>query len=340
MNNKNIKIGIITTLAFILMGFASVDYYISKNNKDFNFEYKDEAFSTFKEDQTFLRHQKLSSLLNDDENKSFILSVDKKKVDFGSMEKLKVINDMALDFINKKKGFPTKQDLNHISRIYNIPEELLYSIMMKESRGNPYAVSHKKARGAFQFMDETAKEFGLFKNGKDLRNNPWYSADAAARYIKWLFLYVTPEKDSKNLENYTYTLAAYNAGIARVKRGGGVYIPNIKETQDYVSKIMGHLKGEKYLVQLGDDLSKIAEKTHTTVKEIKRLNNNINDKQLRYGNFISIKSPYNDKDAYIVKKGDTLNKIANLTGVDLYTIRERNKLKGDIIYVGQKIQIP
>ena len=103
---------------------------------------------------------------------------------------------------------------------------------------------------------------------------------------------------------------------------------------------MGHVRGEKYIVQKGDDLSKIAENTGTTVEEIRRLNNNIRDKDLRYGNFISVKSIYHDADLYIVKKGDTLSKIANLTGVDLYTIKERNKLKGDIIYVGQQIRIP
>ena len=188
-------------------------------------------------------------------------------------------------------------------------------------------------------MEETAVEFNLFKNGKDLRNDPWYSADAGARYIKWLFLYVTPNKDPKVVENYNYTLAAYNAGIARVKKNSGVYIPNIKETQDYVYKIMGHVKGDKYIVKKGDNLSKIAYKMETTVEEIKKLNKNISDRRLKFGNFISIRDPNKNSDSYTVKKGDTLSKIANLTGIDLYTIKEMNRLKGDVIYVGQEIKI-
>jgi LysM repeat protein/transcriptional regulator with XRE-family HTH domain len=341
MKNKNKKILIVFSMLFAIFGFVSIQNS-GFDNYGINFEEEVNSFSTLNDVNK--RPDHYLSLYNLIESKSsdkgVVLKVSEKEINFEAMEKLKEINPVALNYIEGKKGFPKKEDLNYLSRIYNVPENILYSIMMKESRGNPYAVSHKRARGAFQFMDQTAIEFNLFRNGKDMRNNPWYSADAAARYIKWLFLYVTPEKDYKKIENYTYTLAAYNAGIARVKRSTGVYIPNIKETQDYVSKIMGHIRGEKYIVQKGDSLSKIAENTGTTVAEIRKLNNNIRDKDLRYGNFISVKSIYHDADLYIVKKSDTLSKIANLTGVDLYTIKERNKLKGDIIYVGQQIRIP
>jgi LysM repeat protein len=340
MRIKKNKISIIFIVAFSLMGFVSIDTY--KKNKNTNYtldNYIESDFLNFKKNNKSLNNVNYSSYFKKNEENSLILNIEINEVNFDEMEKLKIMNPVIANYIINKKNLPTKKDLNFISRVYNIPENLLFSIMMKESRGNPYALSHKKAKGAFQFMEETAVEFNLFKNGKDLRNDPWYSADAGARYIKWLFLYVTPNKDPKVVENYNYTLAAYNAGIARVKKNSGVYIPNIKETQDYVYKIMGHVKGDKYIVKKGDNLSKIAYKMETTVEEIKKLNKNISDRRLKFGNFISIRDPNKNSDSYTVKKGDTLSKIANLTGIDLYTIKEMNRLKGDVIYVGQEIKI-
>ncbi len=44
--------------------------------------------------------------------------------------------------------------------------------------------------------------------------------------------------------------------------------------------------------------------------------------------------------AYIVKKGDTLGHIALRYGVGVNELRHRNNIKGDLIRVGQKLQIP
>jgi LysM repeat protein len=44
--------------------------------------------------------------------------------------------------------------------------------------------------------------------------------------------------------------------------------------------------------------------------------------------------------AYIVQKGDTLGHIALRNGVTVNDLRRANKIKGDLIRVGQKLQIP
>jgi peptidoglycan endopeptidase LytE len=42
---------------------------------------------------------------------------------------------------------------------------------------------------------------------------------------------------------------------------------------------------------------------------------------------------------YVVKSGDTLGKIAKLHGVTVEAVRTANKLKGDLIFPGQKLQL-
>lgn len=43
---------------------------------------------------------------------------------------------------------------------------------------------------------------------------------------------------------------------------------------------------------------------------------------------------------YVVRRGDTLSKISNLTGASIAQIRSANGLRGDLIRVGQTLQIP
>ncbi len=44
--------------------------------------------------------------------------------------------------------------------------------------------------------------------------------------------------------------------------------------------------------------------------------------------------------AYLVRKGDTLSRIASRTGVSVSRLRAANGLRGNLIYVGQKLRIP
>ena len=96
--------------------------------------------------------------------------------------------------------------------------------IQQESGFNPTAKSPAGAIGIAQFMPDTAKGVGLDPT------DPYASLDAAAA------------EDAKRLQQYQgdwgKTLASYNAGAGAVAQYGG--IPPYKETQTYVSTIMGN----------------------------------------------------------------------------------------------------
>lgn len=256
-----------------------------------------------------------------------------------SLNGLKRPSKEGLSYIAGKNGMPTKKDLNAIGAIYQLPDGLLHSVMIKESNGVSTALSHKEAKGLFQFTKETAKEFGLMENGIDLRTDEFLSADASARYLAWIFTYFHPQKDRMDIQNYRYVLAGYNAGIGNVKRGATLRVPNFKETQDYVRIVVGFAEGKYYKVKRGDRLKEIASRTDLTVSKLSKMNNGVNQVTLIAETYLLI-----DKSAprasYTVKSGDSLYGIAKRyqTSVDLLKIK--NTLSNNIIKVGQTLAIP
>lgn len=259
------------------------------------------------------------------------------------LRSLKRTSPEVQDFISGKSGMPTKSDLNRLSKFYSLPEDLLYSVMMKESEGNKNALSHKKARGLFQFISQTAKDFGLIveKNGReiDLRTNEWKSADAAARYLSWIFTYLHSDKDRLNPDNYNYVLAGYNAGIGVVKRGSTLKVPNYKETKDYVKYVIGHTKGDYYKVKKGDIFRKIATKYEMDSTTLTRLNSGVSQTTLKAGSYLLVNKQI-EKNNYIVKKGDSLYGIAKKHEISVQDIVIANALPDNLIKIGQELSMP
>lgn len=105
---------------------------------------------------------------------------------------------------------------------YGLDPDLFVRQIQAESAFRPNAVSSAGAIGLGQLMPATARELGVDPS------NPAQNLDGAARYMK---------QQLDTFGNYPMALAAYNAGPSRVQKAGG--IPNITETQNYVSKIMG-----------------------------------------------------------------------------------------------------
>ena len=102
---------------------------------------------------------------------------------------------------------------------------LLHAVISVESSYRSTAVSRKGAAGLMQLMPGTAKEYQVsdpFDPAANIRGG--------ARYLKDLL-----EEFSGNL---SLALAAYNAGYQRVINCG-YQIPSIKETQDFVTAVMG-----------------------------------------------------------------------------------------------------
>lgn len=97
-----------------------------------------------------------------------------------------------------------------------------------------------------------------------------------------------------------------------------------------------------YQVEYGDTLELIAEKTNTTVDNIKNINGFKENSDLVVGSLIVVPNK-NDMlfETYMVKQGDSLYSIARTYNIPLDTLIMLNGLnKSDYIYPNQEIIIP
>lgn len=90
-----------------------------------------------------------------------------------------------------------------------VPEDFLY-LACVESYLNPKAYSSAKAAGIWQFMPETAKQYGLEVNDEvDERYHLEKATDAASRFLK---------KAYNKYGNWESVMASYNGGQARISK--------------------------------------------------------------------------------------------------------------------------
>lgn len=108
---------------------------------------------------------------------------------------------------------------------YDLSPSLIEAVVWQESRWRAQAVSPVGARGLAQLMPGTAQSLGV--NPDD----PMANLEGGARYLRQQL-----DRFGGDVEK---ALAAYNAGPGRVQQAGG--IPRIRETQTYVSAVMGRL---------------------------------------------------------------------------------------------------
>jgi len=112
---------------------------------------------------------------------------------------------------------------------YELDPDLVLALIEKESRFKPKARSHRGAKGLMQLMSGTAKDFGV-KDVWDLEQN----LKGGMAYLRWLLDHLEGKVE--------LALAAYNAGLANVRRHGG--IPPFPETQAYVKYILKRIGRE------------------------------------------------------------------------------------------------
>ena len=129
----------------------------------------------------------------------------------------------------KVQSNAAKYNFAGIEGQYQLPKGLLSAINMQESRGNANAIGpmtkYGQAKGGFQFLDGTAKRFGLignavFDTGK--------SAEAAAKYFQFLY---------QKFGTWEKAISAYHAGEGNVERGTGLGPIN----REYVKNILGYM---------------------------------------------------------------------------------------------------
>lgn len=178
-----------------------------------------------------------------------------------------------------------------------MPQDLIYLAMI-ESGFNPMAYSHADASGLWQFIEGTARGYGLDINvAVDERRDPDKATDAALRYLGDLH---------REFGSWYLAAAAYNAGDGLVSRamrkmtgavrGGEEAYYAIsdalpRETRDYVPMMVAAariakdparygfdvaaaapLAAEEVTVEAGTPLAAIADSAGTSVAEIQRLN--------------------------------------------------------------------
>ena len=109
------------------------------------------------------------------------------------------------------------------ARKYDVPFSLIKAIIRVESDFDTNAVSHSGARGLMQIMPGTARDLGV-ENSFDPRENIL----GGVYYLKKLL--------TRFHRSIPLALAAYNAGPERI--GPLREIPDIKETENFVHKVM------------------------------------------------------------------------------------------------------
>lgn len=128
---------------------------------------------------------------------------------------------------------------------HDLPPSLRY-LPLIESGYSPDAVSVASAAGLWQFMEPTARGYGMqITRLVDERRDPYKSTTAAVRFLATL---------RQDFGSWFLALAAYNAGPGRVERVLERYAPLAprsdslywvlrrylpKETQDFVPKLLG-----------------------------------------------------------------------------------------------------
>ena len=218
------------------------------------------------------------------------------------------LNDRILSFIELFQGNlrDFMQESLHRSAAYlpmvqsvfrqeGLPLDLAY-LAIVESGFKNNALSRASARGMWQFMPATGREFGLNQNWFiDERSDPEKSTRAAAKYLKSLNLMFDGD--------WNLAMASYNAGPGRLTRAvnrsklndywkltaTSRYLP--RETRNYVPMIMAAVIIARNPTQYGFepglappmaydrvtvpdalDLRTVAEWTETTIEDLRALN--------------------------------------------------------------------
>jgi len=118
--------------------------------------------------------------------------------------------------------------INNAAGKYNLDAGLIRAIIKVESNFDPRAVSPKGAQGLMQLMPATIKMLHVADPF-----DPAENIHAGSRYLRMLL-------DTFH-DQLALSLAAYNAGPSLVQSKGG--IPEIKETKNYVKKVLATYRG-------------------------------------------------------------------------------------------------
>ena len=153
-----------------------------------------------------------------------------------------------------------KYNFSGLESKYGLPNGLLASVMMQESKGNANAYNKTTgATGAFQFLSGTAKQYGV-----NDRTSISQAAEGAAKYFQYLL-----KLFGGNLEK---AIRAYHAGEGNVQRGtsmGKVNDGYVKNVSGYLAGINGYSGSSKDFESFIDDQFKYTQKTLQEIDKLK-----------------------------------------------------------------------
>lgn len=271
--------------------------------------------------------------------------------------------------------------IRHELRNAGLPQDLAYLAMI-ESGFNPSAYSHAHAAGLWQFIRGTGRNYGLrIDSWVDERREPEKATRAAVAYLSALY---------KRFGNWYLAVAAYNAGEGKIERAIKKY--NSRdfwklaqhrylrlETKRYVPKLIAAILIARNPEQHGftdvnyqqpvqydlikvpprTDLRAIAVSGSTTVKKIRKLNNELRKNQTPPTNgSYELKIPAGSYDlvaanltrlhpivttgykTHKVGRGDTIGRISKRYRVSMTTLLKANKLHTPNLKIGQRLRIP
>jgi len=271
--------------------------------------------------------------------------------------------------------------IRHELRVAGLPQDLAYLAMI-ESGYNPSAYSHAHAAGLWQFIRGTGRNYGLrIDSWVDERREPEKATKAAVAYLGALY---------ERFGDWQLAVAGYNAGEGKIERAIKKYKSRDfwelakhrylrLETKRYVPKLIAAIiiarNPEQYgftdiayqqpvqydliKVPARTDLRAIAVSGSTTVKELRKLNNELRKNQTppSSGSY-QLKIPVGSHDlvaanlsrlhpvvttgykTHKVSKGDTVARISKRYRISRTTLLKANKLHSSTLKTGQRLRIP
>lgn len=203
----------------------------------------------------------------------------------------------------------------------------------------------------------SGKEVIIYSNTNDATN---IFSGELTNYPLWVAQYEveepTPNGKWSTWAGWQYTDVGEIAGISgyvdRNKFTEGVFLENTSEIpvpENITPPTAGGTT--TIIIQRGDTLSRLALKYNTTVARLVELNNIANPNLIYAGQTLIVPSGETLEESdgnstsgqtiYIVKTGDTLNKIAAEFGTTVIAIAKENNIRNiNLIYVGQRLVIP
>lgn len=202
----------------------------------------------------------------------------------------------------------------------------------------------------------TNKEVILYSNTYSARTV--FSSELAKKYDLWVAQYGVKEPSANgkwnNWVGFQYTdkgrVNGINGYVDKDKFTNQIFIDSKEEIPNIIKPDNSdEVINMNYRIRKGDTLYKIAKKYDTTVNKIVKFNKIQNPNKIYAGEILLIPTKNNtvstgnnnkNNTVYIVKKGDTLWKIAKRYNTTISNIVKMNNIKNkNIIYPGQKLII-